>query len=277
VRVDESLKALGQSGKPQMLLIALLCTAIALLGFALLRTNGAPVAEPAPAAIPIQSSDRQALVEARLREQTEALIGAIVGRGNVRAVVSAEIEPDQTRQVSEVGDAGPGTTQTITTRSTGQIRRLTVSVMVNGRQETGSEGTVYRPRTKAELARFTRLAQNAIGFDAMRGDSLTVESVRFAPAETQSSSDRAHTLLRAAIAFAGVFGIAALFLLVRSRLTQNLAEPAVQHPETAGPALPSSFTFSNDAVHSPALRRAGETVAGRPAAAAAVIRQWMST
>ena len=176
MRVEQALKALEQNGKPQLLLIAVLCAAAALLGLMLLRDPAPAAADPAPITTAAPVSDRQARIETRLREQVEEMIGAIVGRDNVRAVVSVEIEPDQTRQVTEAGDSGTNSTETTTIRSSGQIRRLTVSVMVDGRHVEGPDGARYQPRSKAELARFTRLAQGAVGFDAMRGDSLTVET-----------------------------------------------------------------------------------------------------
>ncbi|WP_374598851.1 flagellar M-ring protein FliF C-terminal domain-containing protein [Sphingosinicella sp.] len=276
VKAPES-KAPEQNGKPQLLLIALLCAAAALLGLVLLRDPAPAAANPAPtAAVPV--SDRQTSVEARLREQVEAMIGAIVGRENVRAVVSVEIEPDQTRQVTEAGDPGTNSTETTTIRSSGQIRRLTVSVMVDGRHVEGPDGVGYQPRTKAELARFTRLAQGAVGFDAMRGDSLTVETVRFARAEAAPAfAGTVDTFLPLARALLiGILALAALFLILRMFGRRTPVVTSAPEPEAIESAQPAAFAFTNDTTHSPTLRRAGDAVAARPAAAAAVVRQWMS-
>lgn len=281
MRVEQAVKAPDskapeQNGKPQLLLIALLCAAAALLGLVLLR-DPAPAANPVPtAAIPV--SDRQSSVEARLREQVEAMIGAIVGRDNVRAVVSVEIEPDQTRQVTEAGDPGTNSTETTTIRSSGQIRRLTVSVMVDGRHVEGPDGVGYQPRTKAELARFTRLAQGAVGFDAMRGDSLTVETVRFAPTEAAPAfAGTVDTFLPLARALLiGILALAALFLILRMFGRRTPVATSAPEPEAIESAQPAAFAFTNDTTHSPTLRRAGDAVAARPAAAAAIVRQWMS-
>lgn len=282
MRVEQALKALEQNGKPQLLLIAVLCAAAALLGLALLRDPAPAAADPAPvsghitAAVPV--SDRQTSVEIRLRERVEEMIGAIVGRENVRAVVSVEIEPDQTRQVSEAGEPGTNSTETTTIRSSGQICRLTVSVMVDGRHVEGPDGARYQPRSKTELARFTRLAQGAVGFDAMRGDLLTVETVRFAPAEAPPTfSGTMDALLPFARALlVGILALAALFLILR---TFGRRAPVVTPaPEPAAePSQPAAYeTFINDTGRSPTLRRAGDAVAARPAAAAAIVRQWMS-
>jgi flagellar biosynthesis/type III secretory pathway M-ring protein FliF/YscJ len=273
------LKALEQNEKPQLLLIAVLCAAAALLGLALLRDPAPAAADPSPIAATATApvSDRQARVETRLREQVEAMIGAIVGRDNVRAVVSAEIEPDQTRQVSEAAEPGTNSTETTTIRSSGQIRRLTVSVMVDGHHVKGPDGIRYEPRTKAELARFTRLAQGAVGFDAMRGDSLTVETVRFAPAETapalSGSLDALVPFARAIVV--GILTLAVLFLMLRM-FRKHTPVGAPEPARAAEPAQPAAVVFANDTARSSALRRAGDAVAARPAAAAAIVRQWMS-
>lgn len=273
------LKALEQNGKPQLLLIAVLCAAAALLALVLLRDPAPASADPSPVAATATApvSDRQARVETRLREQVEAMIGAIVGRDNVRAVVSAEIEPDQTRQVSEAGEPGTNSTETTTIRSSGQIRRLTVSVMVDGHHVKGPDGVRYEPRTKAELAGFTRLAKGAVGFDAMRGDSLTVETVRFAPAKAAPALSGAmnEILPFGRALLVGILGFAALFLILgifrrRTPAVMPAPEPAAE------PSQPAAVAFTNDAARSPALRRAGDAVAARPAAAAAIVRQWMS-
>lgn len=282
MRVEQALKALDlkaleQNGKPQLLLIAVLCVAAALLGLLLLRDPAPAAADPAPITTAAPVSDRQTRIETRLREQVEEMIGAIVGRDNVRAVVSVEIEPDQTRQVTEAGDSGTNSTETTTIRSSGQIRRLTVSLMVDGRHVKGPDGTLYQPRSKTELARFTRLAQGAVGFDAMRGDSLTVETVRFAPAEARptffGTMDALLPFARALLG--GILALAALFLILRvfGRRTVVTAAPE----PAAEPSQPAAYeTFINETAHNPALRRAGDAVAARPAAAAAIVRQWMS-
>ena len=51
-----------------------------------------------------EADDRQTAVEAKLREQIESLLEPIVGRGKVRAEVSAQIDRDQTREELNVFD-----------------------------------------------------------------------------------------------------------------------------------------------------------------------------
>jgi flagellar M-ring protein FliF len=50
------------------------------------------------------ADERQATVEAKMRDEVEAMLSPIVGQGKVRAEVSAEIDRDQTHEESDVFD-----------------------------------------------------------------------------------------------------------------------------------------------------------------------------
>ena len=65
-----------------------------------------------------------------------------------------------------------------TVREPGQLKRLAVAVVVDG--TTDSSGT-FHPRPQEELDRIAELVRSAVGFDAKRGDKLTVETMRFIP------------------------------------------------------------------------------------------------
>jgi len=65
----------------------------------------------------------------------------------------------------------------------GRLRRVTVAVLVNDRIVTEGDGrlahAVWKPRSSEEMHRLEGLAQAAVGFDATRGDTVTVENVSF--------------------------------------------------------------------------------------------------
>ncbi len=65
-----------------------------------------------------------------------------------------------------------------TVREPGELKRLAVAVVVDG--TTDSSGT-FHPRPKEELDRIAELVRSAVGFDAKRGDKVTVETMRFIP------------------------------------------------------------------------------------------------
>ena len=68
-----------------------------------------------------------------------------------------------------------------TRQQQGRVRRLSIAVVVDDQQIVDPQaGTVtYQPWSAEDLARFTRLVQDAVGFDASRGDSVSVVNTPF--------------------------------------------------------------------------------------------------
>lgn len=68
-----------------------------------------------------------------------------------------------------------------TKQQQGRVNRLSVSVVVDDQVKiNAADGAVTRaPWSADELARFTRLVQDAVGFDASRGDSVSVINMPF--------------------------------------------------------------------------------------------------
>ncbi|WP_434680741.1 flagellar M-ring protein FliF [Pseudomonas sp. R1-18] len=76
-----------------------------------------------------------------------------------------------------------------TKQQQGRLTRLSVAVVVDDmvKVDPASGETSRAPWSAADLARFTRLVQDAVGYDASRGDSVSVINVPF-------SSERAESL-----------------------------------------------------------------------------------
>jgi len=69
-----------------------------------------------------------------------------------------------------------------TKQQQGRLRRLSVAVVVDDQVSLNDAGeTVRKPWSADDLARFTRLVQDAVGFDASRGDSVSVINTPFVP------------------------------------------------------------------------------------------------
>src|SRR5262249_54722434 len=68
----------------------------------------------------------------------------------------------------------------------GAISRLPVAVVVDGTLDAKGQ---FQPRPKAELDRITDLVKSAVGFDAKRGDVVTVDTMRFIPPELPAPND----------------------------------------------------------------------------------------
>ncbi len=70
-----------------------------------------------------------------------------------------------------------------TKQQQGRLRRLSVAVVLDDHMVADAKtGEVsHKPWSADELARFTRLVQDAVGYDASRGDSVSVINAPFAP------------------------------------------------------------------------------------------------
>jgi flagellar M-ring protein FliF len=195
--------------------------------------------------------------EDTLTGKVEDQVGRIVGYGNVRATVTAEINFDRISTNEELFDpekqvvrssqitsenskeqegggdevgvetnlpgagedllgTGPSNesnrteevtnfeiskTVRSTVREVGEIKRLSVAVVVDGRykpaEKPAAEGEdakeeekdakpemVYEPRSQQELDQITALVKSSVGFDEARGDKIEVVNMQFAAVET---------------------------------------------------------------------------------------------
>jgi flagellar M-ring protein FliF len=67
-------------------------------------------------------------------------------------------------------------------RAPGSIRKLSVAVLVDGKQVPAADGTMtFQDRSPEELADLRELVGSAVGFDAERGDVITLRSMAFEP------------------------------------------------------------------------------------------------
>ncbi len=70
-----------------------------------------------------------------------------------------------------------------------KIKRITAAVVVDGHYEKDKNGKIkYIPLNKLELANIQNLVKNTVGFDAKRGDSVSVTSFEFASAGVKQVS-----------------------------------------------------------------------------------------
>jgi flagellar M-ring protein FliF len=89
--------------------------------------------------------------------------------------------PPQTAK-TESGTYGASKTTRHVLENPGRVRRLTAAIVVNDRLTqvaTRGKAAVRQPRSADELRNLTALAQAAVGFEASRGDLLTVEDLAF--------------------------------------------------------------------------------------------------
>jgi len=92
-----------------------------------------------------------------------------------------ETAPPQTAK-SESGTYGASKTVRHVVENPGRVRRLTAAIVVNDRMiQPAARGRAaqWQPRSADEVRNLTALAQAAVGFEAARGDLLTVEDLPF--------------------------------------------------------------------------------------------------
>lgn len=62
----------------------------------------------------------------------------------------------------------------------GELKRLTVAVIIDGTYETGADGAIaFTPRNQEEITRIRQLVSQAVGSDRARGDTVEVSSISF--------------------------------------------------------------------------------------------------
>ncbi len=215
------------------------------------------------------------------------------GSGETQRSANHETSEDTTFQNSHkrvVSETGPG-----------KIERLSVAVMVDGAATT---------MTKAEVARITHLVQNAVGYDADRGDAVAVEVMRFAAAERAAAEENVlpwgltpGDLLGLAKWTIGAIGLAVAAWLMRGwwRPKPELGDESLHLPDATTLALPGheggepirledqtapsdlamldqeiALAQVDGSIRLSALKRIGETIAENPGESVTVIRQWMN-
>lgn len=124
----------------------------------------APIATPAPPAAPGQPN---AAAQANAATATPAPAAAIV---NSRKDSAINYEVDKTLKHTRL--------------STGNIKRLSVAVLVNHRRIVAKDGKVsMRARPEDEMAQIDKLVREAMGFSQARGDTVTVANSPFTTEE----------------------------------------------------------------------------------------------
>ncbi len=129
--------------------------------------------------------DSRMVISSDTREMTETASGA----GGAATVASnlpqgdaggGESNSSRTESEERVNYEMSETRREIVRRA-GDVKRLTVAVLVDGIATTGADGEpVWSPRPQAELEQLRQLVRAAVGYDAERGDVVTVETLQFA-------------------------------------------------------------------------------------------------
>ncbi len=81
-------------------------------------------------------------------------------------------------------------------RESGQVKRLSVAVVVDGITTVAEDGTqTYKERSPEEMEKLKAIVRSAVNFDPTRGDTLEVANMRFASGEAAAGSAAGSDLL----------------------------------------------------------------------------------
>lgn len=153
-------------------------------------------------------------------------------------------------------------TQRAITRVPGDIRRMTVAVLVDGTRSVAEDGTeTWQPRSEDELATLQELVTAAVGINADRGDVLTLKTLEFSPlAETGTLATAPSGLLTGSIDLMTLVKLA-LLAIVASLLGLFVLRPALTARKPAEPlALPETASLALTGEIGPDLSQSGQLI-----------------
>jgi flagellar M-ring protein FliF len=167
----------------------------------------------------------------------------------------------------------------------GEISRITVAVLVDGVATEGPNGErVWAPRPQAELNQLRDLVQSAIGFDAERGDVVTVETLEFAPRPESGAvaeagvgrflQTNAMSLIQTIALAAVALGLAFFVLRPLLSVPPDL-EPVEAGPDRLPPPLPFGEGFAEQGGEKDSMTRLRDMFAEQKDDSANVLRSWL--
>ena len=129
-------------------------------------------------------------------------------------------------------------------REPGDVRRISVAVLLDGVRETQPDGTeLWSPRPEDEIAVLRDLVASAVGFDEARGDTITLRSLEFRPLPELGTDapaaagliDRLDVMTLAQLAVVGIVTLLLGLFVIRPLLAPSRAAgaPAALAPPAA--------------------------------------------
>jgi flagellar M-ring protein FliF len=168
----------------------------------------------------------------------------------------------------------------------GAIKRLTISVAVDGKYEADKAGKLtFIPRTAQEIQSLEEVVKNALGYDLARGDQISVVSMQFdnefLHKEQNEMLKRDQWEMQMMIAkYAAIFIIAVLFIFFLRYLAKTVAEamnPPLPKLEPLGVVEEIPVEVPENVKRSSAILERVEMLSRtEPVNIALIVRQWLS-
>ncbi|QMW23688.1 flagellar basal-body MS-ring/collar protein FliF [Sandaracinobacteroides saxicola] len=205
---------------------------------------------------------------------------------------AGDLRTSANRETSEETQFNSSRTASTVMEDAGRLTRLSVSVLVDPKTAAG------RTLAPADVAQLRRLVQTAVGFDADRGDQVTIELMPLVPAITSDGTESTEAASGAIPQWA--IGVAAALLLLlaalaalfwRRRTAQRKAEPVAINGEIVLREMASSpdnaaVAIAAEQQRLPApspraaldelLQQVSSAISANPDSAAAALRRMMT-
>lgn len=183
-----------------------------------------------------------------------------------------------------------------TRQSVGRLKRLSIAVLVDHVPRVEGEGkeqkTVLKPLSADELAKVEALVKEAVGFNAARGDSVSVQNSAFVVGETLTPEalpvwEQPQVLSIARQAGGVLLVLALIVFILRPALRQLLGastgapalEGTVEDTPSAPPLVDDRVTLSSEppppSPYEQRLQLARQAVAEDPKRVAQVVKSWI--
>lgn len=292
------------------------------------------------AALSSTQYELQHKVESYLARQAQSMLDGVVGVNNSIVRVTAELNFNQVEQTVEKFDPDgqvvrseqateersaqadslpPGTrTNAITNyeigktlehiiSSTGNVNRLSVAVLINGKQKkievNGKQETQILPRTTEEITQLTDVVKRAVGFDSRRNDEISFVNLPFDNGineeqfvQKQDAVPTDDRIQRYVIIAAMVGAVVILFMLIGRLTARRVIAPVGQYldlketvmqeaqkalayvpaEKKAAPALPEQ-EIPLEVLHREERRaRVMEYVREKPSDTSKVVKLWLT-
>lgn len=181
--------------------------------------------------------------------------------GNVSDALVQSAPNNQSNKTEETTNYEIGKTVRSMVREVGEVKRLSVAVLINGITKTAEDGTkTYEQRSDAELKQIETLVKSAIGFDEKRGDQVSVINMAFAEAEVPPIEDttkilgfeRADLLDAAQVVVVAIL-IMLVVLLILQPMLSKLISSTLHMSENTGGNQGQGFLGGGSMMMNPAL------------------------
>lgn len=282
------------------------------------RLLSSPFGEEATALQSSRNMELQQNVEGYLEKKAGEILTGVLGPGKTNVQIAADLDFDQVEQTLEdydpesrvirseersdenIKNAPSGDHQherSLTNyeidkrvehivQEVGNVKRLTISVAVDGKYEADEEGErTYVARDAEFLQNIEEMVKNAVGYDLARGDQIAVANVQFdneyLRKEQEALREQRMWERRLQIAkyvLAGLFVVLLVFFLryFAKTLAQAMNPPApaiaqLGVPEEVPEEVPEDMRRSSEL-----LERVEMLTREEPVNIATIIRQWLA-